>query len=1432
MRVEALPTPSRCSRIRLRLPTMRRALGRMRACTATPASANTVGRSRRCVAPRLLLAFVALLAGLAQAEAQTTVKMVGNGTDSLTYSYLGTNFDGDYRELAQRFTTGSNTAGYTLSTAAIWFGALPTNAADITNFVAAIYTSTSNRPGTLKYTLSNPSGNFATTGRKDFSAPADSTLDAGTKYWLVLMNDNATDGENVTANSTASEKDTDSLAGWSIQNQRFQRTSRSGSWSSSASQLQIRISGYENTFTNSAPIFDDGSDTSREFNETIGDATVATATNVGTAVSATDTDTTDTLEYSLGGTDAGKFGIVETTGQIQTKVGEKYSYETDTSYAVTVTVGDGNGGSDSIDVTLDVADQSEPPLLPEAPDVTGHNDVTKLLVTLTRPDNADRPNISGYQLRIRRPGISWSELEWKSHLDRTIAGANSGTRFEVQYRARNDEGEGPWSPSGFGSTRAHATGAPDITGTAEVGQTLTAGTSGISDGNGKSKAENGDVGFAYTYQWVRRVSGTDSDISGATSSTYTLTAADEGNKVKVKASFTDNAGYEEGPLTSSAYPSSGTVLEQIPTVTITADKTSAVFKEEGITYTLTRTAPTIDALDVTVTLTQDKDFLATADLGKTVTIAAGQSTKTFRVAASGFQQFAAGTPVEGGTLTAEVQDGADYDVETPASVEVAIVIGVMVRLDMASYSVGEAAGTVSIKLIARTGPGAPQPSSATSVIERVTEDGTAIKDSDFMFTNSGVEFETAGFSADGSVWKAQKTFAVSITDDEDDEDDETFNVTIRHGPGTVSVSLVDAMGNSCGNECTAAITIIDNDTPLPALSFSNIVTVDEDDGPAEQRVGLTPASSETVTVDFATRDRVGGATAGEDYTATSGTLTFTPGQTSKTITIPILDDDVYEKDIELLVVDLSNPTGATLPHPPSRSVDIHSEDAVPTASMADVTVDEGAGTMTLSLRLSHPSDEDIGYFTSFEADNDEGTATAGEDYDDFRMEPGVGRTAIITVPARNLSQTFDITLVDDGLEEPDETIKILWYKNVTSEVTPASLDFIGTIEDNDEGAGAAMGKPKIAGRAEVGQTLTVSTSAITDQHGNTKAENGEAGYAYTYQWYRLDAGAETPIAGARGRGNTYTLVQADEGKQFAVEVRFTDDVGNSEGPLKSNEYPPNAANGELRLEDGPTENVGRLEVFHNGEWGTVCDDQFDERVDDPGTLHDRRRFPNIAPRKACQFMGYANGQMIPRGNMSVAPASKKIWLDDVRCLAGSNHWTGAPPEKLHHCYHAGWSNNNCTHVEDVHLSCTGGTLNQTEATALTATLQDFPTNHDGSGAFTFRIAFSADVTISPQDMKDHALTVAGGTVTNATRVDGRSDLWELTVDACGDGCGIDPGAAGPGVHGDGRALHGGRAGAVDGSRAQRAGSGAGAAGAGPAGAGAARGGLRVGAAGA
>ena len=208
--------------------------------------------------------------------------------------------------------------------------------------------------------------------------------------------------------------------------------------------------------------------------------------------------------------------------------------------------------------------------------------------------------------------------------------------------------------------------------------------------------------------------------------------------------------------------------------------------------------------------------------------------------------------------------------------------------------------------------------------------------------------------------------------------------------------------------------------------------------------------------------------------------------------------------------------------------------------MDDVTVDEGAGTMTLTLHLSHPSHEEIAYVAS--SSNVAGTATEVDDYDDFL--PDAGRTAKLTVPGGDLSQTFDITIVDDNLEEPDETIELLWRKQTSHAVTPQELVSIGTIKDNDEGAGAAMGKLRITGAVEVGQMLTVSTSGLTDQHGNTKAENGDTGFAYTYQWYRVDAGAETEIPGATG--STYTQVQADEGKGIRVRVSFTDDAGNAE----------------------------------------------------------------------------------------------------------------------------------------------------------------------------------------------------------------------------------------------------------------------------------------------
>ena len=85
-----------------------------------------------------------------------------------------------------------------------------------------------------------------------------------------------------------------------------------------------------------------------------------------------------------------------------------------------------------------------------------------------------------------------------------------------------------------------ATGGPGITGTVQAGETLTATTDGIED-------EDGLPGAVFAYQWVR--SGT--DIEGAASSTYTMTAADEGKAIQVRVTFTDDAGNAES-LTSYA----------------------------------------------------------------------------------------------------------------------------------------------------------------------------------------------------------------------------------------------------------------------------------------------------------------------------------------------------------------------------------------------------------------------------------------------------------------------------------------------------------------------------------------------------------------------------------------------------------------------------------------------------------------------------------------------------------------------------------------------------------------------------------------------------------------------------------------------------------------------------------------------------------------
>ena len=102
---------------------------------------------------------------------------------------------------------------------------------------------------------------------------------------------------------------------------------------------------------NNAPVFVEGSATERSVPEN-----TAAGKNIGSPVTATDEDE-DVLTYSLSGVDAASFGIVSTTGQLQTR--DPLDYEEKNVYSVTVLVSDGNGGTDSIDVAINVTDVNE-----------------------------------------------------------------------------------------------------------------------------------------------------------------------------------------------------------------------------------------------------------------------------------------------------------------------------------------------------------------------------------------------------------------------------------------------------------------------------------------------------------------------------------------------------------------------------------------------------------------------------------------------------------------------------------------------------------------------------------------------------------------------------------------------------------------------------------------------------------------------------------------------------------------------------------------------------------------------------------------------------------------------------------------------------------------------------------------------------------------
>ena len=181
--------------------------------------------------------------------------------------------------------------------------------------------------------------------------------------------------------------------------------------------------------------------------------------DVGFKVSATDDDHVLPLAYELRGPDADSFDLQASTGQIRTKRGVVYDFETKPTLNVTMTVSDRQGGTDAIAVTINVTNVPEAPSTPARPTVRATPGSSRSLdVSWTAPDNTG-PAITSYTLRYREGNSGGFELITPrgTGTTHTIAPTGDdqltpGASYEVYVLARSSESPSQWSAAGTGRT--------------------------------------------------------------------------------------------------------------------------------------------------------------------------------------------------------------------------------------------------------------------------------------------------------------------------------------------------------------------------------------------------------------------------------------------------------------------------------------------------------------------------------------------------------------------------------------------------------------------------------------------------------------------------------------------------------------------------------------------------------------------------------------------------------------------------------------------------------------------------------------------------------------------------------------------------------------------------------------------------------------------
>jgi hypothetical protein len=258
------------------------------------------------------------------------------------------------------------------------------------------------------------------------------------------------------------------------------------------------------------------------------------------------------------------------------------------------------------------------------------------------------------------------------------------------------------------------------------------------------------------------------------------------------------------------------------------------------------------------------------------------------------------------------------------------------------------------------------------------------------------------------------TVQLSVMDDLVDEDDESIKLALGVGQGFSVSSTSSAL----------TVTLIDNDA-APTVGFSAVSQeVSESVGTVSVAASLSAASSRTVNVPYAVS---GTAVYLLDHDLSGGTLSFPPGATSASVSFKVLADSVNEPSPETIVLTLGAPVNATLGSGQSQSHTVSISDVLvgkPQASfeVASSEAQESAGTIKIKALLNSPAPSG-GLAVGFELG---GTATRSADYtlDGVSWNGSSTTSGTLAISAGATSGTFSLSLVNDLLDENDETVTL------------------------------------------------------------------------------------------------------------------------------------------------------------------------------------------------------------------------------------------------------------------------------------------------------------------------------------------------------------------------------------------------------------------------